>query len=66
MKAIVGASGGPAVTVHGQRDEAPRLVYGHPFFAGLHGAEIAALPTGNWPVLSEPEAVADVLHSLAA
>ncbi len=39
---------------------------GHPFFAGLHGAEIVALPTGHWPMLSEPKALADVLHWLAA
>jgi pimeloyl-ACP methyl ester carboxylesterase len=39
---------------------------GHPFFAGLHGAEIVSLPTGHWPMLSEPKALTDVLHSLAA
>ena len=33
---------------------------GHPFFAGLADAEIMPLPTGHWPMLSEPKALADV------
>jgi pimeloyl-ACP methyl ester carboxylesterase len=38
----------------------------HPFFSGLQGAEVVSLPTGHWPMLSEPKALTDVLHSLAA
>ena len=35
---------------------------GHPFFAGLTEAEVVALPTGHWPMLSEPKALADLLE----
>ena len=35
---------------------------GHPFFAALTEAEIVSLPTGHWPMLSEPKALADVLE----
>ncbi|MFB9361651.1 alpha/beta fold hydrolase [Actinoplanes nipponensis] len=35
---------------------------GHPFFAGLTEAEIVALPTGHWPMLSEPAALAAILE----
>ncbi|MFC4017940.1 alpha/beta fold hydrolase [Micromonospora sp. GCM10011542] len=38
---------------------------GHPFFAGLAGGELHALPTGHWPMLSEPKALADVLDRIA-
>jgi pimeloyl-ACP methyl ester carboxylesterase len=39
---------------------------GHPFFAELRGAEIVGLPTGHWPMLSEPKALAAALDGLAA
>ena len=35
---------------------------GHPFFTGLTKAEVVALPTGHWPMLSEPRALVDVLE----
>ena len=35
---------------------------GHPFFAELTEAEIVALPTGHWPMLSEPAGLASVLQ----
>jgi pimeloyl-ACP methyl ester carboxylesterase len=34
---------------------------GHPFFAGLTTATLLALPTGHWPMFSEPAALADLL-----
>lgn len=34
---------------------------GTPTFAGLAGAEVVALPTGHWPMLSEPAALASLL-----
>ena len=34
---------------------------GHPFFTGLADGQLFALPTGHWPMLSEPKALADVL-----
>lgn len=34
---------------------------GHPFFAGLTQARVIPLPTGHWPMLSEPGALADAL-----
>ncbi|HEX8630010.1 MAG TPA: alpha/beta hydrolase [Catenuloplanes sp.] len=37
----------------------------HPMFAGLAGAEIVGLPTGHWPMLSEPKALAGILDRLA-
>jgi pimeloyl-ACP methyl ester carboxylesterase len=37
------------------------MAAGHPFFAELTEARITALPTGHWPMLSEPEALADAL-----
>jgi pimeloyl-ACP methyl ester carboxylesterase len=37
------------------------MAAGHPFFAGLTDARIIALPTGHWPMLSEPKALADAL-----
>jgi len=39
---------------------------GHPFFAELGDAEIVGLPTGHWPMLSEPVALAEALARLAA
>ncbi|MFF5172929.1 alpha/beta fold hydrolase [Micromonospora sp. NPDC000089] len=39
---------------------------GHPFFAGLAGAELRGLPTGHWPMLSEPAALAGLLDEIAA
>jgi pimeloyl-ACP methyl ester carboxylesterase len=39
------------------------MAAGHPFFAGLTEARIIALPTGHWPMLSEPKALADALSS---
>jgi pimeloyl-ACP methyl ester carboxylesterase len=37
------------------------MAAGHPFFAELTEARIVALPTGHWPMLSEPEALAAAL-----
>jgi hypothetical protein len=36
---------------------------GHPFFAGVQRADldVRGLPTGHWPMLSEPAALADAL-----
>lgn len=34
---------------------------GHPFFAGLTEATIVPLPTGHWPMLSEPAELARIL-----
>lgn len=34
---------------------------GHPFFAGLGDATIHSLPTGHWPMLSEPARLAALL-----
>lgn len=39
---------------------------GHPFFAGLAGADLRALPTGHWPMFSEPERLAELLAELAS
>ncbi|MFI7577065.1 alpha/beta fold hydrolase [Micromonospora sp. NPDC049497] len=41
------------------------IAQGHPFFAGLAGGQVHALPTGHWPMLSEPKALADVLDRIA-
>jgi pimeloyl-ACP methyl ester carboxylesterase len=38
------------------------MAAGHPFFTGLTEAEVVPLPTGHWPMLSEPRALADVLE----
>jgi pimeloyl-ACP methyl ester carboxylesterase len=40
------------------------MAAGHPFFAGLGEARIVSLPTGHWPMLSEPKALAAVLGEL--
>lgn len=39
---------------------------GHPFFAGLTDARIVPLPTGHWPMLSEPKALAAALAEAAS
>ncbi|MGK5443344.1 alpha/beta fold hydrolase [Micromonospora sp. URMC 105] len=44
---------------------AAMIAEGHPFFAGLTGAELHGLPTGHWPMLSEPKALADLLDTIA-
>ncbi|MCM0677560.1 alpha/beta fold hydrolase [Micromonospora phytophila] len=41
------------------------IAQGHPFFAGLAGGQLHALPTGHWPMLSEPKGLAEVLDSIA-
>ncbi|MGK5518298.1 alpha/beta fold hydrolase [Micromonospora sp. URMC 107] len=41
------------------------IAQGHPFFAGLAGGQLHALPTGHWPMLSEPKGLADVLDRIA-
>jgi pimeloyl-ACP methyl ester carboxylesterase len=38
----------------------------HPFFAEFRGGEIKALPTGHWPMLSEPKRLAELLDELTA
>jgi pimeloyl-ACP methyl ester carboxylesterase len=42
------------------------MAAGHPFFAGLGEARIMTLPTGHWPMLSEPVALATALQEAAA
>jgi pimeloyl-ACP methyl ester carboxylesterase len=37
------------------------MAAGHPFFAELTEARIVALPTGHWPMLSEPGELAAAL-----
>ncbi|MFY1693445.1 alpha/beta fold hydrolase [Plantactinospora sp. WMMB782] len=37
---------------------------GHPFFAGLAGADLHGLPTGHWPMLSEPKRLTDLLDQI--
>jgi pimeloyl-ACP methyl ester carboxylesterase len=39
---------------------------GHPFFTELAGARLRELPTGHWPMFSEPERLAGLLAELAA
>ncbi|MEV4543667.1 hypothetical protein [Micromonospora echinaurantiaca] len=41
------------------------IAQGHPFFAGLAGGQLHALPTGHWPMLSEPKGLATVLDTIA-
>ncbi len=38
------------------------MAVGHPFLSGLTEAETVMLPTGHWPMLSEPAALAVVLQ----
>ncbi len=40
------------------------MAAGHPFFSGLAEARIVPLPTGHWPMLSEPKALAAILSEL--
>jgi hypothetical protein len=40
------------------------MAAGHPFFSGLGEARIIGLPTGHWPMLSEPKALAVLLDDL--
>lgn len=37
---------------------------GHPFFAMLAGGEVVELPTGHWPMFSEPKLLAEILDEL--
>ncbi|MFG1840110.1 alpha/beta fold hydrolase [Micromonospora sp. NPDC049175] len=37
----------------------------HPFFTGLADGQLHEVPTGHWPMLSEPKALADVLDLIA-
>jgi pimeloyl-ACP methyl ester carboxylesterase len=37
---------------------------GHPYFARIAGADVIGLPTGHWPMLSEPKALAEILSRL--
>jgi pimeloyl-ACP methyl ester carboxylesterase len=38
---------------------------GHPFFAGLAKATLYGIPTGHWPMFSEPAALADALAAIS-
>jgi hypothetical protein len=38
---------------------------GHPFFAMLAKAEIVGLPTGHWPMFSEPARLTGILSGIA-
>jgi pimeloyl-ACP methyl ester carboxylesterase len=42
------------------------IAAGHPFFSGVQrdNLDVRALPTGHWPMLSEPAALADLLSSI--
>jgi hypothetical protein len=40
------------------------MAAGHPWFVEMTDARILPLPTGHWPMLSEPKALADLLSSL--
>ncbi len=37
----------------------------HPMFALLAGADLYGLPTGHWPMLSEPARLAALLDEIA-
>jgi pimeloyl-ACP methyl ester carboxylesterase len=41
------------------------VAQGHPMFALLGGADLYGLPTGHWPMLSEPERLAALLDRIA-
>lgn len=48
------------------RDQVGEMIEaGHPFFAELAGARLRDLPTGHWPMFSEPERLAGLLAELA-
>ncbi|GIH17343.1 hypothetical protein Raf01_55150 [Rugosimonospora africana] len=40
------------------------IAQGHPFFGGVAGADILGLPTGHWPMFSEPDRLADLLAEI--
>ena len=40
------------------------MAAGHPFFSGLTEATVHHLPTGHWPMLSEPKALAGLLSAV--
>jgi pimeloyl-ACP methyl ester carboxylesterase len=40
------------------------MAAGHPWFVEMTEARIVRLPTGHWPMLSEPKALAAILSSL--
>lgn len=42
------------------------LAAGHPYFVELGDAELRELPTGHWPMFSEPKRLATLLADLAA
>ncbi|MBF9128980.1 alpha/beta hydrolase [Plantactinospora sp. S1510] len=37
---------------------------GNPFFAGLTGADLYGLPTGHWPMFSEPKGLTELLDRI--
>jgi pimeloyl-ACP methyl ester carboxylesterase len=41
------------------------MAQGHPMFALMAGSDIYGLPTGHWPMLSEPERLAGLLDEIA-
>ncbi|GAB3140962.1 hypothetical protein GCM10027290_12730 [Micromonospora sonneratiae] len=41
------------------------IAQGHPFFAGLAGGDLYGLPTGHWPMFSEPTRLAELLDTIA-
>jgi pimeloyl-ACP methyl ester carboxylesterase len=40
------------------------IAQGHPFFAGLAGGDLYGLPTGHWPMFSEPKRLAELLDTI--
>jgi pimeloyl-ACP methyl ester carboxylesterase len=38
---------------------------GNPIFGGLAGADLVGLPTGHWPMFSEPKQLAEILSAAA-
>lgn len=41
------------------------VAQGHPFFAAFAGGELRGLPTGHWPMFSEPKRLAELLDELS-
>lgn len=41
------------------------VAQGHPFFAAFRGGQLRGLPTGHWPMLSEPKRLAEILDELS-